>query len=177
MTFNAYLLIRELDSSNTPAGCLPAGGLATEVVLGAKDVAFPKLNLLSFYVYILGSLFTLYAIVSGGLDTGWTFYTPFSTTASTSAVVPAALAMAERQHASGQALLRAVVVGYDICARTSKALGIEKFRSAGHSTHSYGGTFGAAAADLRRRVSHARRFSPLIFSSVARRAFTASRSV
>ncbi len=62
------------------------------------------------------------------------------------AVVPAALAMAERQHSSGQALLRAVVVGYDICARTSKALGIERFRSAGHSTHSYGGTFGAAAA-------------------------------
>jgi hypothetical protein len=62
------------------------------------------------------------------------------------AVVPAALAMAERQRSSGMALLRAVVVGYDICARTSKALGIEKFRSAGHSTHSYGGTFGAAAA-------------------------------
>ncbi len=62
------------------------------------------------------------------------------------AVVPAALAMAERQRSSGMALLRAVVVGYDLCARTSKALGIERFRSAGHSTHSYGGTFGAAAA-------------------------------
>jgi 2-methylcitrate dehydratase PrpD len=61
-------------------------------------------------------------------------------------VVPAALAMAERNRCNGTALLRAVVLGYDICARISKALGVERFRSAGHSTHSYGGTFGAAAA-------------------------------
>ncbi|MEO7726889.1 MAG: MmgE/PrpD family protein, partial [Burkholderiales bacterium] len=61
-------------------------------------------------------------------------------------VVPAALAMAERNRRNGAALLRAVVLGYDVCARISKALGIERFRSAGHSTHSYGGTFGAAAA-------------------------------
>jgi cytochrome c oxidase subunit 1 len=67
------------------------GNFLLPLMLGAKDVAFPKLNLLSFYVYLLGSLFTLWAIVSGGLDTGWTFYTPFSTIASTSAVVPAAL--------------------------------------------------------------------------------------
>lgn len=62
------------------------------------------------------------------------------------AVVPAALAMAERERSSGTALLRAVTLGYDVCARTSKALGVERFRSAGHSTHSFGGTFGAAAA-------------------------------
>jgi 2-methylcitrate dehydratase PrpD len=61
-------------------------------------------------------------------------------------IVPAALAMAEREHAGGTALLRAMVLGYDVCARVSKALGIEKFRSRGHSTHSFGGTFGAAAA-------------------------------
>ena len=67
------------------------GNFLLPLMIGAKDVAFPKLNLLSFYIYIAGSLFTLYAIVSGGLDTGWTFYTPFSTVASTSAVVPAAL--------------------------------------------------------------------------------------
>ena len=67
------------------------GNFLLPLMLGAKDVAFPKLNLLSFYIYICGSLFTMYAIVSGGLDTGWTFYTPFSTVASTSAVVPAAL--------------------------------------------------------------------------------------
>jgi 2-methylcitrate dehydratase PrpD len=61
-------------------------------------------------------------------------------------IVPAALAMAERQRSSGRELLRAIVLGYDLCARTSMALGIEHFRSAGHSTHSFGGTFGAAAA-------------------------------
>jgi 2-methylcitrate dehydratase PrpD len=62
------------------------------------------------------------------------------------AVVPAALAMAERGRRTGTVLLRAVVVGYDVCARISKALGVESFRSAGFSTHSYGGAFGAAAA-------------------------------
>jgi 2-methylcitrate dehydratase PrpD len=61
-------------------------------------------------------------------------------------IVPAALAMAERERRSGTALLRAVVLGYDICARVSIALGIENFRSAGHSTHAYGGTFGSAVA-------------------------------
>ncbi|HEY4375075.1 MAG TPA: MmgE/PrpD family protein [Burkholderiales bacterium] len=62
------------------------------------------------------------------------------------AVVPAALAMAERERCNGTQLLRAVALGYDVCARTSKALGVEKFRSSGHSTHSFGGTFGATAA-------------------------------
>jgi len=61
-------------------------------------------------------------------------------------IVPAALAMAERGRASGTALLRAMVLGYDVCARISHALGVERFRSAGHSTHSFGGTFGSAAA-------------------------------
>ena len=61
-------------------------------------------------------------------------------------IVPAVLAMGERQHAGGTALLRAMVLGYDVCARISKALGLERFRSAGHSTHSFGGTFGSAAA-------------------------------
>lgn len=61
-------------------------------------------------------------------------------------VVPAALAMAEREGRGGTELLRAIVLGYDLCARISKALGVEAFRSAGHSTHSYGGTFGSAAA-------------------------------
>ncbi len=61
-------------------------------------------------------------------------------------IVPAALAMAERKRSGGTALLRAMVLGYDVCARISHALGVEKFRSAGHSTHSFGGTFGSAAA-------------------------------
>src|SRR3954469_23055154 len=67
------------------------GNFLVPIMIGAKDLAFPKLNLASWYIYMIGSLFTMYAVVSGGLDTGWTFYTPFSTVASTSAVIPAAL--------------------------------------------------------------------------------------
>jgi len=61
-------------------------------------------------------------------------------------IVPAALALAERERAGGTALLRAMVLGYDVCARMSQALGIERFRERGHSTHSFGNIFGAAAA-------------------------------
>ena len=61
-------------------------------------------------------------------------------------VVPAALAMAERESASGTALLRAVVLGYDIGARISFALDTHPFYDAGHSTHTFAPTFGAAAA-------------------------------
>ncbi len=61
-------------------------------------------------------------------------------------IIPAALALAERQRAGGTALLRALVLGYDVCARMSLALGIERFRSRGHSTHSFGNIFGATAA-------------------------------
>src|SRR5437773_5887089 len=67
------------------------GNFLVPIMIGAKDLAFPKLNLTSWYIYVLGGLFTMYAIVTGGLDTGWTFYTPISTVASTSNVIPAAL--------------------------------------------------------------------------------------
>ena len=61
-------------------------------------------------------------------------------------VVPAALAIAERGRRGGTELLRAVALGYDICARLSMSLGDYEFRDAGHSTHTFGPTFGAAAA-------------------------------
>ena len=67
------------------------GNFLVPIMIGAKDLAFPKLNLASWYIYILGGLFTLYAIVTGGVDTGWTFYTPFSTVSSTTNVIPTAL--------------------------------------------------------------------------------------
>jgi cytochrome c oxidase subunit 1 len=67
------------------------GNFLIPLMIGAKDLAFPKINLLSYYIYILGALVTMYAVISGGLDTGWTFYTPFSTVASTTAVAPAAI--------------------------------------------------------------------------------------
>jgi cytochrome c oxidase subunit I len=67
------------------------GNFLIPLMVGAKDLAMPRLNLASWYVYNLGGLFTLWAIVHGGVDTGWTFYTPFSTTYSNTYVVPTAL--------------------------------------------------------------------------------------
>jgi cytochrome c oxidase subunit 1 len=54
------------------------GNIILPLMLGAKDVAFPRLNLASWYIYIFGALFALFSIVTGGVDTGWTFYTPYS---------------------------------------------------------------------------------------------------
>jgi 2-methylcitrate dehydratase PrpD len=62
------------------------------------------------------------------------------------AIVPAALAMAEREERNGAAFLRAVTLGYDIGTRVTMALGAYDFRDLGHSTHSFGPMFGAAAA-------------------------------
>ena len=64
------------------------GNFILPIMLGAKDVAFPKLNLFSFYLWIGGALFTLYSLAAGGFDTGWTFYTPYSTTTTTGGVIP-----------------------------------------------------------------------------------------
>jgi 2-methylcitrate dehydratase PrpD len=61
-------------------------------------------------------------------------------------VVPAALAMGEREHRNGTQLLRAVALGYDVSSRLSLSLHAHDFREAGHSTHSFGPMFGAAAA-------------------------------
>src|SRR4029079_14707498 len=66
------------------------GNFLIPIMIGAKDLAFPKLNLASWYIYVLGGLFTLYALVAGGVDTGWTFYTPFSTVSSSTNVIPTA---------------------------------------------------------------------------------------
>jgi len=54
------------------------GNFFLPLMIGAKDVAFPKLNLLSWYIYVIGSLFGIAAITQGGVETGWTFYTPYS---------------------------------------------------------------------------------------------------
>lgn len=56
------------------------GNFLVPVMLGAKDVAFPRLNLGSFYLWVTGTIFFLSALLYTGLDTGWTFYTPYSTT-------------------------------------------------------------------------------------------------
>ena len=67
------------------------GNFLVPMMVGARDLAFPRINLLSWYIYIVGALFTLYAAVTGGVDTGWTFYTPYSSSYAHSAVVPVAL--------------------------------------------------------------------------------------
>ena len=67
------------------------GNFLVPMMIGARDLAFPRLNLLSWYIYVVGALFALYAILSGGVDTGWTFYTPYSSTYANTQVMAAAL--------------------------------------------------------------------------------------
>jgi len=63
-----------------PAIPAPLGNFALPLLLGAKDVAFPRLNLASLYVYWTGAAMAVATLALGGVDTGWTFYTPYSTT-------------------------------------------------------------------------------------------------
>ncbi len=63
------------------------GNFLIPIMIGAKDLAFPRINLLSWYLYMAGGSLTLFALIQGGVDTGWTFYTPYSTTFSNSYVM------------------------------------------------------------------------------------------
>ena len=56
------------------------GNFVLPLMLGAKDVAFPKINLLSFWLWAIGAIFFVAVLATGGIDTGWTFYTPYSVT-------------------------------------------------------------------------------------------------
>src|SRR5437762_3200241 len=56
------------------------GNFILPMMIGARDVAFPKLNLMSWYIFVAGGALALWSLVHGGVDTGWTFYTPYSTT-------------------------------------------------------------------------------------------------
>jgi len=69
-----------------PAIPAALGNLMLPIMIGAKDVAFPRLNLLSWYVYVTGALIAVLSIYLGSVDTGWTFYTPYSSTTSTSVI-------------------------------------------------------------------------------------------
>jgi cytochrome c oxidase subunit 1 len=68
------------------------GNFLIPIMCGAKDLAFPRINLLSWYLYIIGGLLAVGVIAGGGVDTGWTFYTPYSTTASNTNVTLTGLA-------------------------------------------------------------------------------------
>jgi cytochrome c oxidase subunit I len=64
------------------------GNFVLPIMLGAKDVAFPRLNLCSYYLWIIGAICAVVSLTVGGFDTGWTFYTPYSTTTSAGGVIP-----------------------------------------------------------------------------------------
>ena len=63
------------------------GNFVLPLMLGAKDVALPRLNLASFHIYSLGAVLAVGSILAGGVDTGWTFYTPYSTTTNGSVIM------------------------------------------------------------------------------------------
>lgn len=67
------------------------GNFFLPLMIGAKDLALPRINLLSLYIYWVGGILTLWALMQGGVDTGWTFYTPYSTTFSNTYVMAVGL--------------------------------------------------------------------------------------
>lgn len=77
MTMHGAIMVFMFIVPGIPASL---GNFFLPLMLGAKDVAFPRLNLASWYIYVFGSLFGVFSILQGGVDTGWTFYTPYSTT-------------------------------------------------------------------------------------------------
>ena len=69
------------------------GNFFIPLMIGAHDLAFPRLNLFSWYLFNFAGLFVLFFLFIGGVDTGWTFYAPYSTLFSNSYVIPAAIAI------------------------------------------------------------------------------------
>src|SRR5262249_7850805 len=67
------------------------GNFCLPLMIGAKDLAFPKINLLSWYIFLAGGTLFLVSLLSGGADTGWTFYPPYSTNFARTSVLAAAL--------------------------------------------------------------------------------------
>src|SRR6266498_1744731 len=55
------------------------GNFLIPIMIGAKDLAFPRINLISWYIYIIARILYIHCLVTGGVDTGWTFYPTFST--------------------------------------------------------------------------------------------------
>ena len=76
-----------------PAVPAVLGNFLVPIMIGAKDLAFPRVNLLSWYLFIAGGVLMMYTILTGGVDTGWTFYTPLSTQFLDTHVISAALAI------------------------------------------------------------------------------------
>ncbi len=69
------------------------GNFLVPMMIGARDMAFPRLNLASWYIFMVSSTLAVACILFGGVDTGWTFYTPLSSVYSNSYVMLAAMAI------------------------------------------------------------------------------------
>ena len=69
------------------------GNFLIPMMVGAKDLAFPRINLISWYIYIIAGILYIHCLVTGGVDTGWTFYPTFSTEFSNTKVIEAGLAI------------------------------------------------------------------------------------
>ncbi|MDB4956807.1 MAG: Cytochrome-c oxidase [Myxococcales bacterium] len=65
------------------------GNILLPLMIGARDVAFPRINLASFWIFFAGAIVVIFALIAGGVDTGWTFYTPYSTTTPTAVTMAA----------------------------------------------------------------------------------------
>jgi len=100
-----------------------AGNFLLPLMIGARDMAFPKLNLFSWYLTMLGGTFTLFMLLAGGVDTGWTFYTPYSSVYANSNVIAAALAV----FISGFGTI-ATAVNFIVTTHTLRAPGMTWFR-------------------------------------------------
>ena len=68
------------------------GNFLVPIMIGAKDLAFPRINLMSWYLYIIGGVLITHCMLTGGVDTGWTFYTPYSTAFTNTKIIEAGLA-------------------------------------------------------------------------------------
>jgi len=99
------------------------GNFLLPMMIGARDLAFPKLNLFSWYLTIIGGAFTIYVLLAGGVDTGWTFYTPYSSIYSNSHVIAAAMAV----FVSGFGTI-ATGVNFITTTHTMRAPGLTWFR-------------------------------------------------
>jgi cytochrome c oxidase subunit 1 len=98
------------------------GNFCLPLMLGTRDVAFPKINLLSWYIFVTGGLLTLVSLYWGGVDTGWTFYTPYSSEYATGHVVLAACGI--------------LVVGFSsIATGVNFIVSIHKLRAPGMTFH------------------------------------------
>jgi cytochrome c oxidase subunit 1 len=99
------------------------GNFLLPLMIGARDVAFPKLNLTSWYIFIAGGILALISLIAGGVDTGWTFYTPYSSTYANSHVI----AMAAGIFVAG---FSTIITGLNfmVTVHTMRAPGLTWFR-------------------------------------------------